>query len=95
MLLKHHDEFYSLSFKIERKSANKLTHSSCSILKGPFGEAKKILETEIYTGGYYLVGRANMDIFILSMEIWYVKKLELVSSLSLALCSILLHVHVS
>lgn len=33
--------------------------------------------------------------FILSMEIWYVKKLELVSSLSLALCSILLHVHVS
>lgn len=39
------DEFYSLSFKIERKSANKLTHSSCSILKGPFGEAKQILET--------------------------------------------------
>lgn len=36
-----------------------------------------------------------MDIFILSMEIWYVKELELVSSLSLALCSILLHVHVS
>lgn len=36
-----------------------------------------------------------MDIFILSMEIWYVNKLELVSSLSLALCSILLQVHVS
>lgn len=36
-----------------------------------------------------------MDIFILSMEIWYVNKLELVSSLSLVLCSILLHVHVS
>lgn len=62
MLFKYYDEFYFLLFKIERKFVNKLIYLSCLIFKGLFGEVKNFLEIQIYTGGYYLVGRVNMDI---------------------------------